>query len=115
MVVASLAIIAIAITLLPRWTRRRVRVIGVARIRREMARHPWPQLVALQTPVDGIPSPRNEPSTGPEQPDSSPCSVRECEPPTVHSAALPAVRPRRRVVLSDPSLSTTLASGWGLR
>jgi hypothetical protein len=110
MVVTCLAIVVIAITLLPRWTRYRVRVTGVSRVRSEMARHQWLPLPPL-TPVGGYPSPRNEPPAGPEQPDD----VRGCgagSPPTIDSAAPHVVRHRHRVAPSDPSLSATLHPGW---
>ncbi len=53
-----------------------------------------------------------------KQPDGSPtsCGDRGVAPPTFASAAASpagsAVRCRRRVVLGDPSLSTTLGPGW---
>ena len=94
-----MVVVLATFTLLPRWTRRRVRVTGVARVRSEMARHQWPPLSPL-TPADGYPSPRNEPSAGPKQPDGSPGDLGIGEPPTFGFTSPPqaAVRCRRTVM-----------------
>lgn len=105
MIGLGLAVLALTLfTLLPRWKRHRVRVTGVARVRSAMKRYEWPALTPL-TPVDGIPSPRNEPSAGPQQPDAV------LFPPTRDSA-----RCRRTVPLSDlSSLNGTVSPGWRFR
>jgi hypothetical protein len=108
MAVLALAIAIIAFTLLPRWNRHRVRVTGVSRVRSEMERHSWPPLSPL-TPVDGVPSPRIEPSTGPKQPDGSPNAPGTVVPPTFGSVAPlgSAVRCRRTLMFGDlgPNIS----------
>lgn len=81
-----------------RHRQRRARRVRLDLIRGQI--EAW--LSAPQPPVDGLsftfPS-----SAGPQQPGDSP------EPPTGE-----VTRPRRRVALSDPSLSATLAPGWRL-
>lgn len=104
MIMVGLTLVVVAITLLPRWKRHRVRVTGVSRVRSEMALHPWP-LFAPLTPVGGkSTSSRNVPPTGPKQPDDSP------RPPTTG-----AVRCRHRVAPGDPNLGATLSSGWRMQ
>lgn len=116
---------AVSVPLALRFNRYRVRVVNVRRVRSEIS-----DLVLgdpcsgyPMSPVSGNPSPRNEPLAGPEQPDDALVP----EPPTGDNLSRTAsprqamqagcvVRPRTRVVLSDPSsLSATLSPGWRIK
>lgn len=111
--VLLLGLAAAAVPLALRFHRHRVRVGTVRRVRSEISDL---NLNALrlgypETPVGGVPTPRNVPPTGPETPDGTPA----LDPPTESSLSRRdcAVRPRRRVVLSEPkALSTALLPGW---
>ncbi|SES20732.1 hypothetical protein SAMN04488000_118101 [Lentzea albida] len=94
-----LLVAVLAVT--PRYNRHRARRVQVARVRARLAA--WPS--APQSPVGGIPAPRNAPPTGPKQP------VRALDLPDRGTG-----RRRPKVELGDPSLlSSTLVPGWRFR